>query len=101
MGFIDKTSNHEMSAIEEQAAGNATDISVEESTISDEDVGEMPPIVFMIDRQYVYAPGNGFFFLDNQGNLYFTNNPTVYELTYLELCEAFAEGELDDVIIHI
>ena len=60
----------------------------------------MPPIVFMIDRQYVYAPGNGIFFFDNQGNLYFTNNPTVYELIYLELCEAFAEGELDDVIIH-
>ena len=35
-GFIDKTSNHEMSAIEEQAAGNATDISVEEPPISDE-----------------------------------------------------------------
>ena len=98
-GFTDKTSNHKATAIEEPAAGNATDFSVEESAISDEDVGEMPPIVFLFQRVYRFRSPAGYVFIDNQGNLYYTNDPSVHNATYLEFCEAFAEGKLDDILI--
>lgn len=64
---------------------------------------EMPAIVFLFKVEFyewrrekdANSPRCFFSFIDNRGNVYALTDAYVNGLTYLEICEEFAEGKLD------
>ncbi len=59
---------------------------------------EMPEIIFMYTRTRPdYSTGDVVFW-DNCGNKYWTNDPSVCNLSWKEIYEEFTAGRLDDVL---